>query len=176
VYQRKMREAGLSRPWLGPLSVVVASVLIGACGVSPSAGPAPSSPAPTVQAACAIVTAADISSAFNRQCPVGIAQSAPGGTNDECLFTGKDGIVAIEIAGGDRASQLYARAQQQVAGMSPRAGVGDEALLAADGTALVAIKGHVGVFITALLSGETAAALSAGCVLLVNVAFSRSGA
>jgi hypothetical protein len=107
---------------------------------------------------------------------VGTAQSAPGGTNDECLFAGKDGIVAIEIEGGERASQLYARAQQQVPGMSPRPGVGDEALLAPDGTALVAMKGQVGVFITALLNDETAAGLSAGCVRIVSVAFSRTGA
>jgi hypothetical protein len=156
------------------LSMVLVSVLISGCGGSPIAGPSQSSPAASVPAACSIVTAADVSGAFNRQFPNGTTQSSLGAANDGCLFVGKDGIVAVEIAGGEGASRLYASAQQKVAGLAPTPGVGDQALLEPDGTAIVAIKGHIGVFITALLNDETAGDLSTGCVRLAKLVFSRA--
>jgi hypothetical protein len=90
------------------------------------------------------------------------------------MFAGVDGVVAVEIEGGDAASRLYASAQRQVTGLTPTPGIGDEALLEPDGTAIVAIKGHIGVFITALLNDKTAADLRTGCVLLANLVFSRA--
>lgn len=169
-----MSGADLSKAWIGHLSMVLVSVLMSGCGGSPSAGPSQSSAAATVPAACSLVTAADVSSAFNRQFPNGMTQSSLGAANDGCVFAGKDGIVAVEIAGGEGASRLYASAQQKVQGLAPIPGVGDQALLEPDGTAIVAVKGHIGVFITALLSDVTAADLSTGCVLLAKVVLSRA--
>ena len=150
------------------------------CGGSSGAGHNQSSPspAPTAVAVCKLVSSADVSGAFHQQFSAGRKASSDGEIDNECIFNrggfGQNGLVAIEVVSGDKASRFYTSGQQKLAGFAPVQGVGDEALLETDGSAILAIKGHIAVFITALLSNETSADRGNGCVLLANLVFSKS--
>jgi hypothetical protein len=150
------------------------------CGGSQGAGHNQLStpPASTTVAVCTLVSSADVSGAFHQQFPAGSKASADGEIDNECMFNrggiGQNGLVAIEMVSGDNASRFYTGGQQKLAGLAPIPGVGDEALLETDGTAILAIKGHIAVFITALLSNERSADLGKGCALLANLVFSKT--
>ena len=155
-------------------------VLVTDCGGSAGSGHSQSSPSPALTAAtaCTLVSATDVSGAFHQQFPAGSKASADGEIDNECLFRmgdlGQNGIVAIEVVFGDMASRFYENGQQKLTGLAPVSGVGDKAVLKTDGSAILAIKGQIAVFVTALLSDETAADRGNGCVLLVNLVFSKT--
>jgi hypothetical protein len=124
------------------------------------------------------VSSADVSVAFHQQFPAGSKASADGEIDNECMFNrggfGQNGVVAIEVVSGDDASGFFTSGQQKLAGLAPIPGVGDQAFLETGGSAILAIKGHVAVFITALLSNERSADLGNGCALLANLVFSKT--
>lgn len=157
------------------------SVVVSSCAASTSAGHSqPSmSPAPILAAACALVSPADLATAFHHQFPAGTKASADGEINNECVFVlqgdpAKVGLVAVEVVSGDMASQFYANGQHKLNSYNSVSGVGDRALLETDGNAILAIKGHIAIFVAALLSDETAADLGDGCVLLAKFVFSKT--
>jgi hypothetical protein len=156
------------------LLIVVCAVLVG-CGGAGSGRSSPSSAAPI---ACNLVTSADVSGAFNRQFATGTKGSGLR-ANDECQFLGSAGfpaaIVSVEIGTGDDASSFFTSGRQRLTNSAPIAGVGDQALIATDGTAILAIKGTTALFIFASLSDETPTQGSSGCASLARLIFSRSG-
>jgi hypothetical protein len=164
--------------WIGCSSLLC--VLVTDCGASAGSGHNQSSPSPalTAAAACTLVSAADVSGAFHQQFPAGSKASADGEIDNECMFgrgdLGQIGLVAIEVVSGDMASRFYTSGQEKLTGLAPISGVGDKAMLEVNGSAILAIKGQVAVFITSLLSDETATDLGNGCVLLVKLVFSKT--
>jgi hypothetical protein len=135
-------------------------------------------PPPSPVVACTIISSADVASAFHRQFQPGTRLSAMGEVDNECTYIGGggigDGLVGIEIVSGAMAPDFYANSYQKFKGAATVSGVGTQASLASDGTAILAIKGKTAVFITAPLTGETAAELGSGCVLLAKLVFSRT--
>jgi hypothetical protein len=158
------------------LAIVLCAVLFG-CGATGSALSSPSSPPLTGPTACTLVSSPDVSGAFNRQFAAGTTSSGLR-SNDECQFIGsaglEAGLVSIEIATGNSAASLFTSGQRRLTSSTPTAGVGDQALIATDGTAILAIKGTFAVFIFASINDETAIERGNGCVALAKLIFSRS--
>src|SRR5487761_160787 len=164
--------------------LVLLCLLVAGCAQTPM-GVAQSAPTPIVP--CTLIASADVASAFQRQFQAGTRNSAPGEVDNECMYLGAGGIgaglVGIEVESGATALNFYATAEQKFtlapaqggSNAAPVSGVGDRALLAADGTAILAIKGKIAVFITALLPAAAAADLRSGDVLLAKLVFSRTG-
>lgn len=159
--------------------LVLLCLLVAGCAQTPM-GVAKSAPTPIVP--CTLIASADVASAFQRQFQAGTRNSAPGEVDNECMYLGA-GLVGIEVESGATAPNFYATAEQKFtlepaqggSNAAPVSGVGDRALLAADGTAILAIKGKIAVFITALLPAAAAADLRSGDVLLAKLVFSRTG-
>ena len=158
-------------------SIVLCAAIVG-CGATGGAQSSPSSSALTELTACTLVTSADVSVAFNRQFATGTDGTGLR-ANDECQFIGtaglQAGIVSVESATGDSASSFFTSGRQRLTSSAPISGVGDQALVATDGTAILAIKGTIAVFIFASISDETAAERSNGCAALAKRIFSRHG-
>ena len=178
----KESHRGVLRTWrlVGCIgySLVLCALMSGCGGSAGSRPPSPSSALITA-AACALVSSAEVSTAFQEQVQAGTKASGDGEIENECLFISEHGLaqgsVAVEVVSGVMASTFYANGQQKLTSAAPVSGVGDKALLEADGSAILAIKGQIAVFIAALLTDETVAERGDGCVRLVKLVLSKTG-
>mgnify|MGYP001432945912 CR=1 FL=1 len=179
--QRNARAFGarFQHRHLDPLRSSVVSIVVGAVLTSCSgfgdfdqhqASPSPSSAA---AAACTLVSSGDVSVAFGQQFSAGNKASSFGEIDNECTFVGQHGIVAVEVVSGSAARHFYVGSQKKFTGWMPAPGIGDEAILASDGSGLLAIKSQIAIFVTALLNNETEADLGNGCVLVAKQVFSK---